>query len=98
LNPEFGIKPRVYYICLPKKLIAGTVYDPVAEEVIIGARCILTGEGGTFTASTDEFGDFWFEGLKTGTFTLNIESNGKTLTIDSISTKKDVSLGDIALD
>jgi Fe-S-cluster-containing dehydrogenase component len=97
LNPEFGVKPRVYYIGLPRKFIAGMVYDPVAEEVIIGAKCVLTGDGGPFTTTTDEFGDFWFEGLKAGTFTLKIESNGKTLTIDSISTKKDVSLGDIAL-
>ena len=97
LNPELGTMPRVHYIGLPKRFIAGTVYDPAAEEVIIGARCILSGGGETFNASTDEFGDFWFEGLKTGTFTLKIESNGKTLTIDSINTEKDVSLGDIAL-
>mgnify|MGYP001027956800 CR=1 FL=1 len=97
LNPEFGVKPRIYYIGLPKKFIAGTVYDPVAEEVIIGAKCILTGDGGTYTTTTDEFGDFWFEGLGVGTFTLKIEFNGKTLTMDSISTEKDVSLGDIAL-
>ena len=34
-------KPRVYYLNLPKKFIAGTVYDPVEEEVIIGATCTL---------------------------------------------------------
>jgi len=49
------------------------------------------------TAKTDGFGDFWFEGLKVGTFSLKIESDGKSKTIDSISTKKDVNLGDIAL-
>ena len=31
------VKPRVYYLGLPKKFIAGTVYDPKEEEVIIGA-------------------------------------------------------------
>jgi tetrathionate reductase subunit B len=97
LHPEFGVKPRVYYIGLPKKFIAGTVYDPVVEEVIISARCVLTGDSGSFTTTTDEFGDFWFEGLEVGTFNLKIEFNDKTLTIDSINTEKDVSLGDIAL-
>jgi hypothetical protein len=97
LNPEFGTKPRVYYLNLPKKFIAGTVYDPAAEEVVIGAVCTLTGEGGALTTRTDEFGDFRFDGLKTGIFTLKIESGGRTLTIESINTEKDVSLGDIAL-
>ena len=37
LMPEEGCKPRVYYLNLPKKFIGGTVYDPVEEEVLIGA-------------------------------------------------------------
>jgi len=49
------------------------------------------------TAKTDGFGDFWFEGLKVGTFSLKIESDGKSKTIDSISTEKDVNMGDIPL-
>jgi len=97
MKPESGTRPRVYYIGLPKKFIAGTVYDPRAEEVVIGARCTLTGDSGPYVATTDEFGDFWFDGLATGVYTLRIESNGKSLTIDSISTDKDVGLGDIAL-
>jgi tetrathionate reductase subunit B len=97
LHPEFGTGPGAYYIGLPKKFIAGTVYDPHAEEVVIGARCTLTGDGGPYITTTDEFGDFWFDGLATGTFNLRIESEGKTLTIDAISTEKDVGLGDIPL-
>ncbi len=31
LKPELGHKPRVYYLNMPKKFIAGTVYDPVGE-------------------------------------------------------------------
>ena len=98
LTPNFGSTPdtRVYYIGLPKKFIAGTVYDPGAEEVVIGATCTLSGDG-TGTATTDGFGDFWFEGLGVGTFSLKIEAAGKTKTIDSISTEMDVNLGDIAL-
>ena len=47
LRPEAGLKPRVYYRNIPKKFIAGTVYDPVKKEVVIGAACTLTGNGAT---------------------------------------------------
>ena len=96
MHPEFGTKPRVYYLNLPKRFIAGTVYDPGAEEVVIGAALTLSGDANA-TLKTDVFGDFWFEGLKEGTFSLKIEAGGKTKTIANISTKKDVNLGDIAL-
>ena len=66
---------------------------------MIGATCILTDSdsGEKFIGTTDGFGDFWFEKLKVGTFSLKIEKDGKTKTIDSISTEKDVNLGDIPL-
>jgi Fe-S-cluster-containing dehydrogenase component len=96
LHPEYGLTTRVHYKNLPKRFIAGTVYDPGAKEVVIGATCTLSGDG-TGTATTDDFGDFWFEGLNVGTFTLKIEGGGKTKTISDISTEKDVALGDIAL-
>ena len=96
LNPEYNLITKVQYRNLPKRFIAGTIYDPGAEEVVIGATCTLSGDG-TGTATTDDFGDFWFEGLKVGTFSLEIEAAGKTKTIDSISTEKDVNLGDIPL-
>jgi len=98
LHPEYGLSPRVYYLNLPRKFIAGTVYSPVDEEVVIGATCTLTGEGDTFTQITNDWGDFWFDGLKVGTYSLKIETGGKTKTISNISTEKDVGLGDIALD
>jgi hypothetical protein len=47
---------------------------------------------------TDSFGDFWFEGLEEGTFSLKIEKkkNGKIKKIDSISTQqRDINLGEI---
>jgi Fe-S-cluster-containing hydrogenase component 2 len=94
--PEVNAQPRVHYLNLPKRFIGGTVYDPGTEEVIIGATCTLSGDG-SGTATTDGFGDFWFEGLDVGNFSVTIEAGGKTKTIDSISTEKDVNLGDIAL-
>lgn len=99
LTPRTGEAPktRVYYLNLPKRFIAGTVYDPATEEVVIGATCTLSGDGSA-TATTDEFGDFWFEGLGVGNYSVKIEASGlPAKQIDDISTADDVSLGDIAL-
>lgn len=96
LNPEFGTKPRVYYLNLPKRFIGGTVYDPGTKEVVIGATVALSGDS-TATATTDDFGDFWFEGLKVGKYSVKITKDAKSKTIDAVSTDKDVNLGDIAL-
>jgi len=99
MHPEYGLSPRAHYRGLPKKFVAGTVFDSAADEVVIGATCTLTGAGGTSTATTDEFGDFWFEGLAEDTFALDIAASGYTTkTIDPISTTTaDINLGDIDL-
>jgi tetrathionate reductase subunit B len=99
LHPEYKTKSRVYYLNIPKKFISGTVYDPVEKEVIIGATCTLTGTGNKkkYTTTTDNFGDFWFEGLEVGKFSLTIEKSKKTKTFTSINTEKDLNLGDVAL-
>ena len=65
--------------------------------MVIGAKCTLTGEGETFTQDTNHWGDFWFEDLKVGTFSLKIEAAGKTKTMADISTEEDIGLGDVAL-
>jgi tetrathionate reductase subunit B len=99
-RPELKQKTRVHYLHIPKKFIGGTVYDPAAEEVIIGATCTLTDSqsGETVTVTTDGYGDFWFNGLKDDrVFSLKMEKDGKVKSIDAISTAKDVNLGDIPL-
>ena len=69
MKPELGTKPRVYYLNVPKKFIAGTVYDPVEKEVVIGATVTATpAGGGAVSVQTDEFGDFWLKDLETGVF------------------------------
>lgn len=97
LHPEYGAKPRVYYRSLPKRFVAGTVYDPVEKEVIIGATCTLTGESGKFTAKTDNFGDFWLRELPEADFTLTITADGKTKTMAVSTKEKDIGLGDVPL-
>ena len=97
-KPELGTKPRVYYLALPKKFIAGTVYDPVADEVYIGADCTLTGAGSTYNVKSDHFGDFWFNDIPDGVYKLEINADGKTKVIDDIDvTEVDVNVGDIAV-
>jgi Fe-S-cluster-containing dehydrogenase component len=96
LHPEYGTNPNMYYKGLPKRFIAGTVYDPDEKDIIEGATCTLSGDG-TGSVTTDSWGDFWFEGLDVGTYSLKVEFNGKSKTIDNISTEKDVRIEDIAL-
>jgi len=100
LNPEFNAKPRVYYIGLPKKFVSGAVYEPEVDRCLEGAMVTLTDleSGEKFTTRTDSFGDFWFEGMDDSTYTLKIEKSGYHMKeIESISTGKDVNLGDIEL-
>jgi hypothetical protein len=49
------------------------------------------------TTVTGAFGDFWFENLPQGSFTLEIRKDGKSVNSPSINTEKDVNLGEIAL-
>ena len=99
LHPEYKARPRVYYLNIPKKFIAGTVYDPVEKEVVIGGTCTLTDlkSKKKYTATTDGFGDFWFEGLDVGTFDLKIAWGRKVKSFPRLNTEKDVNLGDIPL-
>lgn len=95
-----SVGPRVFYIGLPKKFVAGAVYDPSLDECIEGALVTLTnlGTGGKVNGATDEFGDFWFEGLEVGSHSLLVEKEGyKPHRIDSLSTEKDLNVGDIAM-
>jgi Fe-S-cluster-containing dehydrogenase component len=95
-HAEYGLDTKFYYKNLPKPFIAGTVYDPDSKEVIIGATCTLSG-GGSASATTNDYGDFWLENLAEADYTLTISSGGKTKTLD-VSTKDGAKgLGDIAL-
>ncbi len=100
INPEAGTKSRVYYKNVPKKVIGGTLYDPNQKEVIIGASCSLKDieSEEVFTTETDNFGDFWFRKLGDDrSFSLTIEKDGEALTMENITTDKDLCLGDIPM-
>jgi tetrathionate reductase subunit B len=97
---ELGTKPRVFYIGLPKRFVAGAVFDPTADECLEEALVTLTNlENGVSVATrTDEFGDFWFEGLKVGNYALSVEKEGyRPHRIEALNTEQDLNLGDIRL-
>ncbi len=101
LHPEFGAKPRVYYIGLPRSFVAGAVYSPEEDECIQEAAVTLTDSdtGEKFTVKTDNYGDFWFEDMKVDhTYSLRIEKDEYyPQEIHDISTAKDINVGDIKL-
>ena len=97
LHPEYGTKPRVYYRGLPKPFVAATVYDPDTMDVVEGATVTLSGSEGTFTQTTDGWGDFWFKNLPEADWTLSVEMGAKKMDM-AISTKDgDKGLADIDL-
>jgi Fe-S-cluster-containing dehydrogenase component len=91
---------RVYYRHIPGRFIAGTVYDPIEKEVIIGGTCTLTGNGQTQTVKTDSYGDFWFRNLpENTTYDLTIEADGfQCKRFDALCSTPDVNLGDIPME
>lgn len=98
LHPEFELKPRVKYMGLPKRFIAGTVIFKDKDECAKEVKVTLTGRGKKQTLRTNNFGDFEFEGLEEGKeFTVKIEHSGYTPQSIKVQTKQDVYLGEILL-
>lgn len=97
-KPEAGTSPNVYYRNIPGEFIAGTVFDPVDMEVVIGARVRAVNGGKMWEVLTDDFGDFWFRDLAVGVYDVVIEADGfEYKTFDKVRSKGSVNLGDIAL-
>jgi tetrathionate reductase subunit B len=100
LHPEYGTKPRVYYLGLPQKFIAGTVFAPEDDECVNGASVIVSdgNTGEQFSVETDIFGDFWVENLKQSNYSVAISKSGyKTIKINNLETQHDINLGDIKM-
>ncbi|MBN1319327.1 MAG: carboxypeptidase regulatory-like domain-containing protein [Thermoleophilia bacterium] len=100
LFPGAPGRPRVYYRNIPKTFVGGTLYDSEKKEIVEAATLILTAaDGHAQEKATNGWGDFWFEDLPKGTYSLEITAQGyqpKSLT--GISTMENsVNLGDVAL-
>lgn len=100
-HPEYGTNPRVRYVRLPKRFIAGAIYDPKEDLCLEGADVTTTDltTGAVYTAKTDNYGDFWFEGLEPNrVYAVKIDLPGYyDKSFGAVYTEKDVNLGDIAL-
>jgi Fe-S-cluster-containing dehydrogenase component len=67
-HPEYGTKPRVYYIGLPKTFIAGSVVNSKTGDCVAGATVTATDPSGKVVSTTsDLIGGFFLDGLATGT-------------------------------
>jgi tetrathionate reductase subunit B len=100
LNPEYGTQPRVYYLNLPKTFLAGTLADPVADECVEGATVTATDltNGTVHSTITDDFGDFWLEGLTSNrSYEVNIKAPGYLLRQQVVFVGTDTNMGDIEL-
>lgn len=100
LHPEYGTAPRVYYRNIPGCFVGGLVYDPVEEEVVIGAAVTLTLADGTVKETvTDAFGDFWFKELPETSGEVVIQAEGfRPARFAVEDTKACPNLGDIPLE
>jgi tetrathionate reductase subunit B len=97
---DLKTKPRVYFIGLPKRFIGATVFDLEQDEVIIGADVtIINNSGGKkITTKTDDFGDFWADGLSQDRYTVIIKKTGyPEKKIEADLTVDDINLGDIPM-
>ena len=99
LKSDLGLRPRVYYRNIPGQFIAGTVYDPVEEEIIEHARCLAVTGGRIYETFTDGFGDFWFKDLSVGRFDVTITADGyEPKYFHDLHTRECLNLGDIPME
>jgi Fe-S-cluster-containing dehydrogenase component len=99
-HPEYGTKPVVIYVGVPKRFVAGEVVrDDVRGECAEGVLVRLEGGGVRRETRSDSYGDFEFEGLEKNTaYTVTVELEGYVPRVFEIVTNKDVNLGEIVLE
>ena len=100
LQAGFKTKPAVYYHDLYKitrYFIAGTVSFSDNDECAEGVLVVLDNSKRSLNTVTDNYGQFEFDGLDAGKYTIRLEFSGYSLKIIKIDLKKDCYVGDIAL-
>ena len=99
LNPETGIGPHVYYRNLPGQFIAGTLFDPKADEIVEYARIMAVTGGKIINTLSDDFGDFWLNDLAVGSYDITISAKGyEPKYFYGIRTDECINLGDVPLE
>jgi len=100
-KPEFGTKPVVKYISLPKPFIAGEVLlSDKPGECLRGAKVTLQAkaEKKIFVTETDFLGDFEFKGLAGDTdYILRAEHEGYIAKELAVRTNASLNVGELVL-
>ncbi len=100
-HPEWKTKPNIYYINLDKAtklFVAGSVAYQDINECAEGASVVLTGpQGKNLETKANAFGDFEFDGLLPGKYSVNIKAPGYKSQAMNFELKKDNYLGTINL-
>lgn len=90
---------NVYYLNLPKRFVAGEVYDEDADEIIEGMKIeLLNGDDVVAETTSDDFGDFWFDQVEPADYTVRFCTLGnyQGKTVDANALEEDVNVGLIA--
>ncbi len=99
-HAEWNTVPSVYYIDLyriTRYFIGGTVVFGDTDECAEGVKATLTADGKSVRTTTNNYGDFEFDGLDAGKYKLNLEFAGYASKTINIDLKKDNYLGEIIL-
>jgi len=99
LHPDYGTKPKVSYIGLPKPNLAGTVRFGDLKECAKNVKVTLKGpDGKTVETLTDGFGDFSFKGVTKGKQQISFAIDGYKDQSKSFEITEDITdLGEISL-
>ena len=100
LHPEYGMRPSVGYIGLPRRFIVGeVVFADKTESAAVGVRVSLCRGEETLTAATDNYGDFEFNGLDADAeYILKVEHPGYRPHERALPARLDLNIGAIVLE
>ena len=100
-HPEWKTKPNIYYVHLEKatrNFIGGAIAYKDTDECAEGAQVVLKGpKGRTLRTKANAFGNFDFDGLLPGAYSVSIEAAGYKPQVIDIDLKTDKYLGVINL-
>ena len=99
-HPEWNTKPGVYYVDLykmTKHFIAGTVIYGDTDECAENVTVTLSTNGKSTEIKTNNYGNFEFDGLDAGKYTVKLGSDGYSPQSIDVDLKTDSYLGDIVL-
>ena len=99
-HPEYGTKPTVMHVGIPKRFVAGEVVRADERgECAEGVSITLEGDGVKRETKSDSYGDFEFEDLDKNTpYKITVRLDGYAPKVFDITTHNDVNLGEIVLE